>query len=162
MCRKALLALYFLASAGPSPLAAQSPAEREVQAVIDRLFDAMRRGDSAAARAVFHPEARLQTASARPDGTTLRTASVDDFVRAVGSPRGEVWDERISDVVIFIDDPLATAWMRYAFYLGERLSHCGVNAFHLVRTGQGWKVTQVTDTRRAECGPPGGSAEPGG
>lgn len=162
MHRKALLALCFLACAGPPPLAAQSPAELEVRAVIDRLFDAMRRGDSAAARAVFHPEARLQTAAARQHETVLRTVTVDDFVRAVGSPRGEVWDERVSDVLILVDDPLATAWMRYAFYLGERLSHCGVNAFHLVRTSQGWKVTQVTDTRRVECGPTGGSTGPGG
>ncbi|HFA51249.1 MAG TPA: hypothetical protein ENJ95_19730 [Bacteroidetes bacterium] len=28
------------------------------------------------------------------------------------------------------------------------MSHCGVNAFHLFKSREGWKITQVTDTRR--------------
>ena len=81
----------------------------------------------------------------------LQAGSIDEFVRAVGTPHAEVWDERIDDVEIEVDDPLATAWMDYRFHLGETFSHCGVNAFQFLRTADGWQVIQITDTRRREC-----------
>ena len=59
-----------------------------------------------------------------------------------------MWDERIGDIDVRIDGGLATAWMPYAFYLGDRFSHCGVNAFHLTLTSEGWKILHITDTRR--------------
>ncbi|HEX5437958.1 MAG TPA: nuclear transport factor 2 family protein [Gemmatimonadaceae bacterium] len=138
------------AAAQRSPAPSDSAA-RDVRATIDRLFDGMRRGDSAAAHSVFHPQARLQSASIRQGQPMLRTDSIDAFVRAIGTPHKGVWDERVSNVEIHVDDPLATAWMRYAFYLDSTFSHCGVDAFQLVRTSDGWKVLQITDTRQSSC-----------
>ncbi|HYJ79808.1 MAG TPA: hypothetical protein VEW03_09420 [Longimicrobiaceae bacterium] len=91
----------------------------------------------------------------------MRVDSVDAFVRAVGTPHTETWDERISGLEVRIDGPLATAWMNYTFYLDGRLSHCGVNAFQLARTPTGWKTIQITDTRRREGCPelPPGSGQ---
>ena len=62
-----------------------------------------------------------------------------------------MWDERIGDVEVHIDGGLATAWVPYAFYLGEEFSHCGANAVHLARTSEGWKIIHLTDTRRQDC-----------
>lgn len=137
-----------------SPSASALESEQEVRATIDALFDAMRAGDSTTARNVFGEAARLQTALGPNDSTSLRTTSVDGFVEAVGAPRDRVWDERIWDVEIRVDGPLASAWVPYAFYLGEELSHCGVNAVQLVRQADGWKIHQLTDTRRETCDVP--------
>lgn len=145
-----IVATIALLSAPPSAVA-QHPHEEEVEAVLQRLFDAMRRGDSTAVRLAFHPEARLQSAVVREGSPRLLSAPIDDFVRAVGSPHEEVWDERISGLEIRVDDPLATAWMEYRFHLGEHLSHCGVNAMQLVRGPEGWRILQIVDTRRTEC-----------
>ena len=134
----------------PTSAQAQVSAEQEVRAAIDRLFTGMRQGDSTVVRSVFHPEARLMSASIRQGEPVLRVDSPDNFVRAVGTPHDQVWDERISNVQIKGDGPLASAWMDYAFYTGERFSHCGVNAFQFFRTPEGWKVIQITDTRRRE------------
>jgi hypothetical protein len=85
------------------------------------------------------------------DSTTERATPVDEFVTAVGQPHEKVWDERIWDVEIQIDGPLASAWVPYVFYHGETLSHCGVNAMQFVRQADGWQLLQITDTRRQEC-----------
>lgn len=145
-----------LAAAAASPLAAQAPAaqtpeQQEVRQAVERLFNGMRAGDSTVVRAAFHPQARLQTTAVREGQAMLRTDSVDAFVRAVGTPHTEVWDERISNVEIRVDGPLATAWMDYAFYAGDRFSHCGVNAFQFFKAAQGWQIIQITDTRNREC-----------
>lgn len=75
-------------------------------------------------------------------------------VQAVASPRTEVRDERIWNLEIRVDGNFATAWMNYAFYLDDRFSHCGINSFQLFRGVDGWRIVQVTDTRRREgCQP---------
>jgi len=146
-----LAPLLLAALSGAPPAAAQATPEQEVRAVIDGMFNAMRAGDSTALRKLFHPQARLMSAGVRQGTPMLRADSVDTFVRAVGTPHEEVWDERISNVEIRTDGELATAWMDYAFYIGSRFSHCGVNAFQLFRGTDGWKVINITDTRRREC-----------
>lgn len=135
----------------PQSAGAQATAEQEVRAVVDRLFDGMRAGDSAVVRSVFHPQAGLFTTTIRDGQPLLRSDSIAAFVRAVGTPHEQVWDERISNVEIRVDDPLATAWMDYRFHLGERFSHCGVNALQFFRTPEGWKIIQIIDTRRQSC-----------
>lgn len=148
--RVMLLLMLAVVTTAP-PLSAQDTATAEVRAVIDRLFDGMRAGDSTAVRAAFHPEARLQSAILREGQPVVASTPIDDFVRAVGTPHDAVWDERLSDVEVSVDDPLAQAWMRYEFYLGDRFSHCGVNAMQFVRTNAGWQILQITDTRRPSC-----------
>ncbi|HEY0036281.1 MAG TPA: nuclear transport factor 2 family protein [Longimicrobium sp.] len=147
----ALIPVLLAALAGASPAAAQTPAEQEVQQAVVRLFDGMRAGDSTVVRAAFHPQARLNSVGVRNGTVVLRNDSVGAFVRAVGTPHTEVWDERISNMQVRVDGELATAWMDYAFFAGERFSHCGVNAFQFVKVAEGWQILQITDTRRAEC-----------
>ncbi len=62
----------------------------------------------------------------------------------------EVWDERIWDLNIQVDDHLASAWMKYAFFRGSAFSHCGINHFLLAEEKDGWKVIHIADTRRKD------------
>jgi hypothetical protein len=144
-------ALLGLAAA---PLAAQqADAEREVLAAVRQLFDGMKVHDTVKMRAVLHPQARL-VSSALKDGTpSASIESTDGWLSAVS--RGtEPYDERISNPVVKVDGGLASVWMEYRFYVGQRFSHCGVDTFHLVRTAEGWRIVDLADTRRREgCTP---------
>lgn len=122
--------------------------ENEVHEIVVRLFDGMRAGDSELVRSVFHDRALIGRAITLGDMTRLRTGPVDSFVEAVGRPREHAWDERIWDVDINVDGALASAWMEYAFYVGDELHHCGVNSMHLFRTDDGWKIVHLIDTDR--------------
>jgi hypothetical protein len=124
--------------------------EREVIDVVQRLFDAMRAADSAAARALFEPGTRLQTVANRQGVLTISEDSLGMFMRAIGTPHAQVYDERIANERVLIDGPYAVAWVDYTFYLGDQKSHCGVDAFQLVRRPAGWRIFGLTDTRRRE------------
>lgn len=152
--KRILVIALALAALAPAQARAQAAAEDSVRAVIVRLFDGMRAGDSAAVRSVFVPGARLQTAAVRQDGTpVLRQDSVEAFVQAVGAPHEVVWDERVDAWHVRVDGPLAVATTDYSFYAGTQFSHCGINAFQLFRGPEGWKIFQLTDTRRRTgCG----------
>ncbi|MGZ8376631.1 MAG: nuclear transport factor 2 family protein [Gemmatirosa sp.] len=144
-----LLAAAPLGAQAPATTAASAEDRAAVLAVVKRLFDAMRAGDSAQARAVFHPQAHLSSALVGRDGTPqVRVDSLGSFLRSLGTPHAEVWDERTSGEIVQIDGPLATVWTRYAFYAGTKFSHCGVDAFTLGRTGTEWRILALTDTRQ--------------
>lgn len=128
--------------------AQDASSKKEVRAVIDRLFDGMRAGDSTMVRSVFYSDVRMASISNEGE-TALTEAPVGRFVHAVGTPHEKQWDERIYDVKINVDGNMATAWVPFVFYLGGEKSHCGVNAFQLFKTKEdGWKVINITDTRK--------------
>lgn len=133
-----------------------SPAdEAEVLAVVQALFDAMRARDSVAMADLFHDRARLMSAVAREDGVEMvRETPIAAFVRSVGQAEAHL-DERTGGEEVRVDGSLATAWTPYAFHLDGEFSHCGVNAFQLVRTDGAWKILQITDTRRQDACPEG-------
>ena len=151
---KALAALCCMAISAAPPLAAQDEAGA-VMAVIDRLFDGMRAGDSAMARSAFTDDAKLYRAQANG----LSGNGIDGLIRAIGTPHDSVWDEVLWDSEIHIDGPLATVWTKYAFYVGPRFSHCGVDSIQLYRGADGWKIFWIVDTQRREgCDTPPGRA----
>jgi hypothetical protein len=113
------------------------------------LFKAMYEGDSIMAQMVFSENASLNSVFNTKEGRQMvNKGKVEDFIKAIGSPHDEIWDERISNLTIKIDGDLAQAWMDYSFFVGDKFSHCGVNAIHLIRIDDQWKIFQVVDTRR--------------
>ncbi|KUG08841.1 nuclear transport factor 2 family protein [Solirubrum puertoriconensis] len=135
-----------------APLAsAQSASEANaVKKTIDTFFEGMRKGDSAMVRSTLAPAVVMQTISTRGGSPQVRTENPTDFLKAVGTPHPEVWDERIIYERLLIDADLASVWTPYQFYAGNKFSHCGYNSFQLVRMAQGWKIAYVIDTRRKD------------
>ena len=132
---------------------AQTSQEREVMAVVNRVFEAMRTNDSTLLKSCFAKEVRLSTVFIDKNGVTqLRNDELQKFVDAVGAKKSDVYNEPIWNERIQIDGALAAVWVDYAFYLNTTFSHCGVDAFHLIKTNEGWKIFNLVDTRRkADC-----------
>jgi len=141
----AALATVILAGA---PAAAQmSHEEHAVHAAIDQIFEGMRTANPEMVRAVFAPDARFAMVGGDVGGVSVQT--VDGWLSAIGSSEGR-WDERLYDVEVKVDGAMASAWTPYTFYLDGALRHCGINSIELLRDASGWKVTQISDTRRTE------------
>ncbi len=136
--------LTFLAS---NTLCSQN--ESEITKVIDRLFDGMRAGDSTMVTDLFTPEAALSSVIVNKDKQVVKKGSpASRFISAIGQPRTDVWDEQIWSYDIKIDEPMAQVWTEYTFYVNDDLSHCGVNVFEMIHLSDGWKISNITDTRR--------------
>ncbi len=154
--RSTLLALALL-SAGTlnAQIAPTDPAVRDsVLATVDRLFAGMRAHDTAMVRSAFAPGALMTEFSAASPEVSFQ--SVDAFVTAVARP-GEPWIERVFDPEVRVDGDLASYLAWYTFSLGERLLHCGVDAFWVVRTSAGWRIAAISDTRHTTgCDAAGG------
>ncbi len=138
-------ALLLLVVPSRESLGAQSADHEAASAVITRLFDGMRARDTASMRATFAPGASLNSVSA----AGLRTDAIDSWISSVASaPAGLVLDERLGERVVQVSGDLASVWVEYWFFAGERFSHCGVDAFVLARTNGTWRIVSVADTRQ--------------
>ena len=125
--------------------------ESAVKAVINNLFEGMRKTDTALLRSVFTSQPILQTVARNREGkVSIRSENLDSFVVSVARPRKEVLDERISFETVKVDGDLAIAWTPYKFYLGDQFSHCGVNSFQLVKREGVWRIQYLIDTRRRQ------------
>lgn len=131
-----------------APLRAQSE-EQQVLAVVQQLFDGMRAKDTAKMRALLHPQARMVSPGVRDGAPTVSVESPDGWLASVARSTN-LLDERTRNPVVHLDGALASVWIEYTFYVGPRLNHCGIDAFHLVRTADGWRIIDLADTRRRE------------
>ena len=125
--------------------------EAAVKATINLLFDGMRNSDTTMLKKAFATNNTMQTIVKTKDGKAMvRTESLSNFIKSVGTPHTEKYDERIVFTKILIDDNLASVWTDYKFYIGEKFSHCGVNSFQLFKGDDGWKIIYLIDTRRKD------------
>ncbi len=129
------------AAVGPPPLAGPEGAQRrDVLAAVDSFFTALRRRDTLLLDATFTSRASWVTASYRGGQATIgrRPAAEDKgiVVRAT-----TLLDERLLDAVVRSDGDVAMVWGPYQFRVGDRLSHCGHDLFHLTRAaGAAWRI----------------------
>jgi hypothetical protein len=150
-----LALLPVLICAFPAAAGAQNH-EKDVIAVVEKLFEGMRAKDTAMMRSVFDPAARLLGLNRQAPGTVMVT-SVDQFLRGIGGYQGAELHERIFRPEVRIDGDFATVWAFYTLHVGDRFSHCGVDSFQLFRLQQVWKIVSIADTRRTENCPANGS-----
>lgn len=124
--------------------------KESVLLLIHKLFDGMRAGDSAKVATVFHPDVTMYTSYTNKEGREkINIGELNRFLDAIGTPHDEVWDEKIMNTEILIDGGIAQVWTDYSFYIGEKFSHCGVDAFNLIYDPiKGWLIVSLMDTRR--------------
>ncbi len=139
---------------GFNNLYAQTADETAVKTVIETLFKGMAQKDSAVVASVFHQSARLQSVVIGKDNMPgLTQDEIPDFVNSIKNiPPTVKIEERILSYEIRVDGNLATALTPYEFYVNDKLSHCGVDAFQLFKDDKGkWLIIQIADTRRKDC-----------
>ncbi|MCC3153062.1 nuclear transport factor 2 family protein [Hymenobacter sp. BT770] len=149
---KHFFALLLSAAATSSAFAQKASSETAaVKQTVTSFFDGMRRGDSTMVRRTLAPGVVFHGIGGKPgQPSTLETESINGFLKAVGTPHPEIWDERVQFERVLIDANLASVWAPYEFYLGSKFSHCGYDSFQLVKLADGWKIAHIIDTRRKE------------
>lgn len=133
-------------------LFAQQPGSvnEDVKRVVERLFVGMRKGDSAMVSSTFSKGLVMQTVADVRGKIEVKSSDPSGFLKFVGTPHKEIYDERITFDRIQVDGDLANVWTSYKFYVGDKFSHCGVNSMTLVKEEGAWKILYIIDTRRKE------------
>lgn len=123
--------------------------EKAVTDLIKKMFAGMHEGDGEKVGSVFAENARLITTGNKDGKPVSREQEVSKFAEAVSKkPKDQKWEERILGYDVKIDGNMASVWTPYKFYVNDNFLHCGVNTFQLIKTAEGWKISQIMDTRR--------------
>ena len=134
--RMAVMAASILAPAQTTP-ATQTTAAAEDAAildVIDRFMQAISNNDDAAMAAI-RIEGAMNTV-ARANGMVSRRA----FQPRANASGGGTNQERYWDPVVHVRGSLAMVWTPYEFWVKGKTSHCGIDAFELVKENGTWRI----------------------
>ena len=146
--KKLILLLLFI----PLVSFGQDLEKKELESVVKTFFKGFHNKDSLVIASVIDSKFDLNSISFKEDDGVLRNINGDNFVSAIVSrPDSPVWKEKLLSFNIKIDGPLANVWVDYEFWLDDKLSHCGVNSIHLLKKKSGWKIFNITDSRRINC-----------
>ena len=157
MLRRVTIAIVLIMAGLSLNAFGQAAEDQQVKGVIAQLFRGMELGDSAMVHQCFLPQPTMATVRADKEGKMVltREGNLSGFLKAVGTPHADKWYEETWNVRVSIDGQLAQVWCDYAFYLGNKYSHCGVDAFHLYKEGGQWRIFHLADTRRpSDCNIP--------
>lgn len=128
--------------AAPAASRGQSPERDAVLGAVQELFDAMAARDTARAASVLMPQAIFF--AVRPGAEPTATAAPAFLERLAGA---EVpWLERLWSPTVSVHQDVAMVWAPYDFMRGDEFSHCGVDAFTLVRSDGRWRISAATYT----------------
>jgi hypothetical protein len=128
-------------------------ARDSVVATVNEFFRAMTANDAEATRRVMLADGQYY--ATRQDGDSVRIQRVTNasyFERIAGSRDTMV--ERIWNPTVLVHGPIATVWAPYDIHRNGQFVHCGVDAFSLIRTAQGWQIAGIVFTMEPKgCAP---------
>jgi len=131
-----------------NPLPIDGSAEAAVMAPINAMFAGLEARDGAKVLAPTRPEGGATRVVENADGTrTVRHENWAEF--AAGIKAGpEHYREKLVDPAVEIDGDIAMVWSRFVFTIDDKVHHCGVDHFDLIREKGAWKVLNVTWSSR--------------
>lgn len=122
---------------------------QEVQKVIETFFEGFHAKDTVKMKSVCSDKIMLQSIMENANGAKLLEESAKEFYKSIASiPATFKIKEKILGYSIQVDGTMAHAWTPYEFYLNDKFSHAGVNAFTLFKENGTWKIIYIIDTRR--------------
>lgn len=134
-----LAALLALASCAATSTAS---ADREaVLATVQAFFDAMESRDLAAAERTVIPEGVFVNTRVEDGRRAHGHFSNREWLDGLSAKKTRMHEEFVGTPTVLVGGDVAVVWATYAFSVDGKPSHTGVDAFHLVRTDQGWRIS---------------------
>jgi len=150
--RVVVIAIAVLAAAGNAR--AQSPTT-EADAVlktVQAFFDTMTAKDVEGARKILQPQGRFHAMRMRDGKPDVRAFSNEEYFADLQASKQKM-RERIWNPEVRVSGLIASVRAPYDFWLDGKLSHCGIDQFDLIKTGDGWKIAGGVYSLETNCAP---------
>ena len=127
--------------------------EREaVMKTMQAFFDTMTARDVEGARQILQPQGRFHAMSIKDGKPEVRAFANEEYFAQLQASKQKM-RERIWNAEVRINGLIATVTAPYDFWIDGKLSHCGVDAFDLIKTEDGWKIAGGVYTVESKCAP---------
>lgn len=143
-----MLLSWILIAALQTPSADRDAVMKTVQA----FFDTMTARDVEGARHVLQPQGRFHAMSMKDGKPDVRAFANEEYFADLQASK-RTMQERIWNPEVRINGLIATVTAPYDFWIDGKFSHCGVDAFDLIKTEDGWKIAGGVYTVEQKCSP---------
>ena len=126
--------------------AQKSDDKAAVLEVVNKLFVEMAAANPQGIIDLHTPEAQLAAIRKTRDGKMRLDAINREAFSKFFTDKTAVIAEEMYAPKVEIDGDWAMVWGRYVFWVNNKVSHCGIDQFNLVRTEAGWKVANGAST----------------
>ena len=145
--------LIILVAMLPATGSAQSAADRDaVLKTVQTFFDTMTARDVEGQRRIMVPQARFHAMEMRKPNAESVSFTTEEALTQLQQTK-YTSRERIWNPEVRVHGPIATVWAPYDLWVDGKFNHCGVDAFDLIKTSEGWKIAGGAFTMEAKCAP---------
>jgi putative lumazine-binding protein len=134
---------------GPSPEAVDRQAALKA---VQAFFDTMAAKDVEGARRQLMPRGAFHAMRERDGKPVIRAFTTEEYLTDLAGMKPAV-RERMWSPEVRIHGAIAAVWTPYDFWIDGKFSHCGIDAFDLIKTDEGWKIAGGAYTVEAKCDP---------
>jgi len=124
----------------------QADDKKAALAVVNQLFAEMAAANPAGILALHTPTSDLAGVFRQNDGKSRYSAINGEKFSQMFTDKTKVMKEEMYDPKVEVSGDWAMVWGRYVFFAGDKLSHCGINQFNLVRIDGTWKIANGAST----------------
>lgn len=149
---RTLIVLLLLLNPAVPALAQGTGDQEAVLKAVQTFFDTMTSKDVDGARAILVPQGRFHAMRMRDGKLDMRSFSNEEYLSQLASSKQKM-RERMWTPAVRIHGLIATVWTPYDFWIDGKLSHCGIDAFDLIKTEEGWKLAGGAYTIEDKCEP---------
>jgi hypothetical protein len=139
-----VLAALSMAMAAPPPLPGDE--RTEILGSVNSIIDALASSDHEALQALLEGEGSVIRLDIRNPTRNDQTVTPFAKLREPDLSDGPVMIERLGIPTLFQRGPIAHVWVPYRFSISGKLSHCGIDAFTLVKRDDRWRIASLVYT----------------
>ena len=120
--------------------------------VVDQLFFEMASANPAGILALHTGTGDLAAVQRTPDGKSRYSSLNGEKFSQLFTKKSPLLREEMYDPKVEVSGDWAMVWGRYVFWVDDKISHCGINQFNLVRIDGTWKIANGASTiDRNDC-----------
>lgn len=123
----------------PSNIAIAQSEEEAVITAVRKFFSAMSARDTSATLEVLLAEGQYFSIREDSSQISIRNTTHTEYLNKLATSK-ENWLEKMREPKVMVHDRVAILWTKYDFSRSGQFSHCGVDAFSLLKTAEGWKI----------------------
>jgi len=126
--------------------------ERKIVSVVKQFFTVLELRDAALAKEILIPEGVYFSIREKGNDALVKNSNFQEFIYSLPNSK-ENYKEIMRNPKVLIHGRIAVLWANYTFYRNGKFSHCGVDAFSLLKTKNGWKIAGIIYTiEKTDCG----------
>lgn len=119
--------------------------KKAVISMVNQFFEALEKKDTALYGSLVMRNAQIWVSRKLNDSLQTPMRSFAEDIQKLPQYK-ETLLERALSYLVTIHNNIAVAWVPYSFHLGQKLTHCGIDVFTLLKTTAGWKIVSTVYT----------------